>query len=72
MTAYIDARRDRFGVEPICRVLSLNPSTYHARRKRPPSQRTLRDAWLLERIRSAHATNHGVYGHRKSVADAAA
>jgi hypothetical protein len=27
MIAYIDANRDRFGVEPICRVLPIAPST---------------------------------------------
>ncbi len=30
MIAYIDANRDRFGVEPICRVLPIAPSTYYA------------------------------------------
>ena len=35
MIAYIDAHRDRFGVEPICKVLPIAPSTYHAARRRP-------------------------------------
>ena len=35
--AYIDAHRDEFGVEPICRVLQVAPSTYYAARTRPPS-----------------------------------
>ena len=30
MTTYIDAQRDRFGVEPICRVLQFAPATYYA------------------------------------------
>ena len=30
MIAYIDANRDRFGVEPICQVLPIAPSTYYA------------------------------------------
>ncbi len=51
MVACIDAHRDRFGVEPICRVLrqegyGIAPSTYYAARSRPPSARTVRDAWL--------------------------
>jgi hypothetical protein len=29
---YIDANRDRFGVEPICRVLPIAPATYYGRR----------------------------------------
>jgi putative transposase len=36
MIAFIDANRDRFGVEPICQVLPIAPSTYHAARRRPP------------------------------------
>lgn len=65
MSVYIDQRRDRFGVERICRVLELNPSTYYARKVRAPSDRVLRDAWLEEVIRRTHESNHGVYGHRK-------
>jgi putative transposase len=30
MIAYIDRHKDRFGVEPICRVLPIASSTYHA------------------------------------------
>ncbi len=51
MVACIDAHRDRFGVEPICRVLRqegyrIAPSTYYAAKSRPPSARAVRDAWL--------------------------
>lgn len=31
MTAFIEKHRDAFGVEPICRVLSIAPATYYAR-----------------------------------------
>jgi putative transposase len=30
MSKIIDAHRDQFGVEPICRVLQVAPSTYYA------------------------------------------
>ena len=30
MIAFIDDHRDAHGVEPICRVLPIAPSTYHA------------------------------------------
>jgi putative transposase len=30
MVSYVDGHRDEFGVEPICRVLQLAPSTYYA------------------------------------------
>ena len=42
MTRYIDAHRDIFGVEPICQVLEVAPSTYYAARSRPPSARAVR------------------------------
>ena len=46
MTRYIDAFRARFGVEPICSVLQVAPSTYFASRHRPPSARCVRDETL--------------------------
>src|SRR3954454_4983258 len=63
--SFIDAHRDRFGVEPICRTLGLAPSTYDARRTRPPSRRALEDAVLLERIRAVYERNYGSYGSRR-------
>jgi putative transposase len=65
MTAYIDANRDRFGVEPICRVLPIAPSTYHAVRRRPLSARKRRDQELKAEICRVHAEHFGVYGARK-------
>ena len=65
MIAYIDANRDRFGVEPICQVLPIAPSTYHAARRRPPSARELRDQELKVEIARVHKDNFGVYGARK-------
>lgn len=67
---YIDGHRDRFGVEPICRVLrdagvQIAPSTYYAAKTRPPSARAVRDAQLAEEIAAAHRANLGVYGARK-------
>jgi transposase InsO family protein len=65
MIAYIDANRDRFGVEPICRVLPIAPSTYYQHRRRRPSARAVRDAVLKAEIARVHADNFGVYGARK-------
>ncbi len=44
LVEYIDEHRDRFGVEPICRILreadvQIAPSTYYAVKVRPPSAR---------------------------------
>ncbi len=46
MTGFIEEHRGRFGVEPICRVMECNPSTYWAARGRPPSDRSMRDESL--------------------------
>ena len=65
MTRYIEAHRERFGVEPICRVLQVAPSTYYAARQRPAPARRLRDEALKLKLRVAHAEHLGVYGARK-------
>ena len=65
MIAYIDQHRDRYGVEPICRVLPIAPSTYYDAKRRPPSARALRDEELKAEVRRVHADNFGVYGARK-------
>jgi putative transposase len=65
MIAFIDGHKDRFGVEPICRVLPIAPSTYHAARSRPASARAVRDTKLRAEIARVHAEHFGVYGARK-------
>jgi putative transposase len=65
MVAFIDENRARWGIEPICRVLPIAPSTYHAFKKRPPSDRALRDEYLKVEIEHVWKTNFKVYGGRK-------
>ena len=65
MIAYIDANRDRFGVEPICQLLPIAPSTYYAASRRPASARAVRGAKLKGEIARVHAEHFGVYGARK-------
>ena len=70
MIAFIDDHRDVHGVEPICRVLPIAPSTYHshaARRVAPAAAppRVRRDAALREHIRRVWEANFQVYGVRK-------
>jgi putative transposase len=70
MKAFIDEHREVYGVEPICRVLPIAPSTYyeHAARKADPDRRPARerrDAELCQEIRRVFAANFGVYGVRK-------
>ena len=67
---FISGLRSRFGVEPICRVLTehgvpIAPSTYYDAVTRPPSARAVRDAQLKAAIARVHADNYGVYGARK-------
>jgi putative transposase len=63
--SFIDTHRHRWGVEPICRVLQIAPSTYYAARSRPPSTRAVRDAELGPEIRRVFAENYSVYGADK-------
>lgn len=65
MVAFIDDHRQEFGVEPICRVLQIAPSTYYDAKARPPSVRALRDRELMTEIRRVFDGNYQVYGHRK-------
>jgi putative transposase len=65
VSRYIDEHRTSFGVEPICQVLAVAPSSYYAAKSRPPSARALRDQELKLDIVRVHAANFGVYGVRK-------
>jgi putative transposase len=70
IVGYIDAHRDRFGVEPICRVLSehgcqVAPSTYYSAKTRPPSRRARRDAVMIPILVALWAANYRVYGAHK-------
>ena len=70
MIAFIDDHRDVHGVEPICRVLPIAPSTYHdyAARRRDPERlppRARRDTVLRVQIRRVWDENFRVYGVRK-------
>lgn len=65
MTGFIEEHRGRLGVEPICRVMECNPSTYWAARGRPPSDRSVRDDQLKPEVSRVHAGNYGVYGAHK-------
>jgi putative transposase len=55
VVAFIDSVKERFGVEPVCHVLSrfvckTAPSTYYAAKSRPRSARELRDEKISELI----------------------
>ena len=70
MIAFIDDHREAHGIEPICKVLPIAPSTYHvhaAKRADPTrlSARAKRDAALKPEIARVFAENFAVYGVRK-------
>ena len=70
MIAFIDDHREVHGVEPICKVLPIAPSTYHAHvAKRANasrlSVRARRDMALKPEIARVFAENFEVYGVRK-------
>jgi putative transposase len=70
MTGFVADHRDAYGVEPICRVLQIAPSTYysHAAREADPEQRP--DRWWRDRaleveVRRVWDENKQVYGAHK-------
>jgi putative transposase len=69
---YIRQHQDRFGVEPICTVLSqhnvpIAPSTYysHAARGFGPTEAELADAYAAHALRELWLKNRRLYGRRK-------
>jgi len=70
MTSFIDEHREAYGVEPICGMLPIAPSSYYEQKARQadPSrlpERARRDAVLCEQIDRIWHENRDVYGARK-------
>lgn len=70
MMAFIDEHRDAYGVEPICRVLPIAPSSYYtqAAYRNDPSlrpARAIRDEVLCVEIRRVFDENKQAYGIKK-------
>jgi hypothetical protein len=70
MIAFIDDHREGYGVEPICKVLPIAPSTYHGHvaKRVDPSQlsaRAKKDAALKDEVQRVFEANFRVYGVRK-------
>ena len=68
--AFIDAHKERFGIEPICAVLrehgvGIAPNTYHVAKNRAPSKRAVRDEELKVEIQRVFDENMVVYGADK-------
>ncbi len=70
MIAFIEDNRLSFGVEPICKVLPIAPSTYYdraviARDPTRASDRAKSDANMCSEISRVFDANRRVYGARK-------
>jgi putative transposase len=70
MIGFIDDHREVYGVEPICKIMPIAPSTYRAQaaRRRDPAKlpaRARRDAALMPEIARVFEENFRVYGARK-------
>jgi transposase InsO family protein len=70
MVGFIEAHRQRFGVEPICAVLAIAPSGYYehkARQGKPDRRpaRAQRDEQLGAEVRRVWREHREVYGVRK-------
>ena len=73
VVGFIDEYKSRWGIEPICKVLTehgvkIAPQTYYSHKKRGPSARSLSDARLYEQIEAVFydkKKGRGVAGYRK-------
>ena len=70
MVRYIDEHKDRFGVEPICKVLPIAPSTYYEQKARERDRdrrplRAIRDEALKPEVQRVWDENFRVYGAHK-------
>jgi transposase InsO family protein len=63
------AEKARTPVSVACELLGVSTSGFYAWAGRAPSDRALSDAWLVEKIKTVHAENRGVYGSRRVTAE---
>src|SRR5690606_4927239 len=60
--AFIEHHQEAYPVRTMCRMFGVSSSGYYAWVDRPPSQRAVEDASLVDKIRSAHADSRETYG----------
>jgi transposase InsO family protein len=70
MVSFIDDHRDDYGVEPICKLLPIAPSTYHEHKTRERDWDKRSNRWFSDRIlepeiKRIWVENFEVYGVRK-------
>jgi transposase InsO family protein len=70
MTGFVAEQRHAYGVEPICRVLQIAPSTYYSHAARDADPEARPDRWWRDRaleaeVRRVWDENKQVYGAKK-------
>jgi len=67
IVAFVDENRAQFGVEFICTLLQVAPSSYYAAKKRQaaPSARAVRDLVMMQVLLTLWIVNRKVYGAHK-------
>jgi putative transposase len=65
VSAFIDQRREDFGVEPICQTLGVSASAYYHRATGERSKRVVEDERLVEVIKATHEAKYFAYGYRR-------
>jgi len=65
VSAFIDAQRERFGVELVCQTIGVSASAYYQRASGQRSAREVEDERLLEVIKRVHRENFEAYGYRR-------
>jgi putative transposase len=59
---FIEAHKNEFGIETMCRVLGVARSGYYSWLERPISDRAQEDARLFRHVRASFIASHGIYG----------
>ena len=62
---FIAAEKANHSISLMCKLLGVSRSGFHGWERRPPSDRALADAWLVERITRIHRESRGTYGARR-------
>jgi len=65
VSAFIDAHRERFGVEFICQTIGVSASAYYQRATGERSARQSEDERLLPIVRAVYEANYEAYGYRR-------
>lgn len=66
---FIEAHRDEFSIQVMCRLLGVARAGYYAWLDHPVSDRAQEDARLLRLIRASFTASHGIYGAPRVLQD---